>query len=70
MSESTPTMMAESGMPANPYQYWTCIYAHDVPAPAEDREETTVAAIGGMGRRRIRQRRHPGWRDAYSSYQL
>jgi len=23
MSESTVTMMAESGMPVNPYQYWT-----------------------------------------------
>lgn len=23
MSESTITMMAESGMPANPYHYWT-----------------------------------------------
>jgi gamma-glutamyltranspeptidase/glutathione hydrolase len=30
MSESTVTMMAESGMPVNPYQYWTRHRAHDV----------------------------------------
>ncbi|WP_194478674.1 hypothetical protein [Bradyrhizobium sp. CCBAU 53338] len=30
MSESTLTMMAESGMPVNPYQYWTRRSAYDV----------------------------------------
>lgn len=42
MSESTGTMMAESGMPANPYQYWTRNRAYDVLAAVHKR-------VGGMG---------------------
>jgi hypothetical protein len=40
MSESTGAMMAESGMPANPYQHWTRHRARDV-----------LAAVHWKGRR-------------------
>lgn len=39
MSESTLTMMAESGMPANPYHYWTRNCAYDVLAAVNKRDE-------------------------------
>jgi len=39
MSESTLKMMAESGMPANPYQYWTRNCAYDVLAAVNNRDE-------------------------------
>ncbi|MBR0791065.1 hypothetical protein JQ631_18455 [Bradyrhizobium manausense] len=38
MSESTLTMMAESGMPVNPYQYWTSGCACDVLAIANNKK--------------------------------
>ncbi|WP_426410719.1 hypothetical protein [Bradyrhizobium ganzhouense] len=39
MSESTVTMMAESGMPANPYQHWTRHRAHDVLAAVDKKDK-------------------------------
>ncbi len=42
MSESTGTMMAESGMPANPYHHWTRRCARDVLAAVNKK-------AGGMG---------------------
>jgi hypothetical protein len=32
-------MMAESGMPANPYQYWTLSRAYDVLAVLNEKDE-------------------------------
>ncbi|MBR0720293.1 hypothetical protein [Bradyrhizobium manausense] len=48
MSESTLTMMAESGMPANPYHYWTRNRAYDV-----------LAAVNKKGKRHGRQLARP-----------
>lgn len=39
MSESTVTMMAESGMPVNPYQYWTRNRAYDVLAAVNKKDK-------------------------------
>lgn len=44
MSESTGAIMAESGMPANRYQYWTRDRAYDV-----------LAVVNKKGRRRGRK---------------
>jgi gamma-glutamyltranspeptidase/glutathione hydrolase len=38
MSESTDTIMAESGMPVNPYQYWTRHCACDVLAALNNKK--------------------------------
>jgi hypothetical protein len=52
MSESTLMMMAESGMPANPYQHWTRHRAHDV-----------LAAVNKRGERHERKLARPDGND-------